>query len=205
MAGTKSENPEFLALKPEFPFEINESKKSAPAPQKPLDPARQLSQSHRHGVPLATASPAPRPPKGSGSATHRSRTEKPSMSGRPSEYSESYGNELIELMAEGLSITAAAAELGFHRDTIYDWAEKYPIFSDALKRARGKRVLKLERDLLGAADGPTVTSRIFALKNADPGEWRDKHEVSHGVTPELSTLLSSLDGLTRGIPAGKTS
>lgn len=100
--------------------------------------------------------------------------------GRPSEYTPALGNEIIELMATGLSLTAAAAELGFHRDTIYDWAGKYPEFSDACKKARGKRTLFLERRLLSADSSPVVTSSIFALKNACPDEWREKHEV--GVT-----------------------
>lgn len=101
--------------------------------------------------------------------------------GRPSEYSPFIGNLLIDLMATGLSLTAAAAEIGFHRWTIYRWAEEHPEFSDALKLARGKRVLFLERGLLAAPDGPTVTSRIFALKNADPEEWRDKVNVEAKV------------------------
>lgn len=98
--------------------------------------------------------------------------------GRPSKYSPAYCNEIIELMGQGLSLTAAAAEIGIHRDTVYDWEKEIPEFSDAIKLARGKRTLKLERDLLSAPDGPTVTSRIFALKNAAPDEWRDKQEVS---------------------------
>jgi DNA-binding XRE family transcriptional regulator len=83
-------------------------------------------------------------------------------------------------MGEGLSLTAAAAELGICRETVYAWEREIPEFSDAVKLARGKRTLKLERDLLRAPDGPTVTSRIFALKNAMPDEWREKQ------TTELS-------------------
>lgn len=100
--------------------------------------------------------------------------------GRPLEFKDSFSEEIINLMASGLSLTAAAASLGFHRDTIYDWAKKNPIFSDALKLARGKRVLHLEKELLDAAEGPRVTARIFALKNADPTEWREK--VDHEMT-----------------------
>lgn len=98
--------------------------------------------------------------------------------GRPSEYKPGYGDEIIALMATGLSLTAAAADLGFHRDTIYEWARQHAEFSDALKLARGKRVLQLEKELLSSEVGPKVTARIFALKNADPEEWRDKHEVT---------------------------
>lgn len=106
---------------------------------------------------------------------------------------------MISLMAEGLSLTAAAAELGFHRDTIYEWAKVHPEFSDAVKLAKGKRILKLERDMLGAKDGPIVTARIFALKNADPEEWREKvvneHTGKDGAPIETrSTVdLSGLD------------
>lgn len=95
--------------------------------------------------------------------------------GRPSAYKPEYGEEIIQLMAAGLSLTAAAAELGFHRDTVYQWAETHEEFSDALKLGRGKRVLSLERDLLDKdMAGPQITARIFALKNAAPDEWREK-------------------------------
>lgn len=105
---------------------------------------------------------------------------------RPSEYTPALCNEVINLMAEGLSLTAAMAELGFHRDTAYDWQEKFPEFSDAVKKGQGKRQLFLERRLYSAADGPVVTSSIFALKNTGTGDWRDKQDVEHsgvvGVT-----------------------
>lgn len=117
--------------------------------------------------------------------------------GRPSKYSETYCEQIVSLMATGLSLTAAAAELDIHRDTVYAWESSIPEFSDAIKLARGKRTLKLERDLLGASDGPTVTSRIFALKNACADEWREKvtteqtgpnggpHEHLHKIVREI--------------------
>lgn len=101
-------------------------------------------------------------------------------SGRPTDYRPTICNELINLMAEGLSLTAAAAELGYHRQRIYEWADTHQELADALKLAKGKRVLKLERDLLALKEGPAVTARIFALKNADPAEWREK--VDHELT-----------------------
>jgi DNA-binding XRE family transcriptional regulator len=99
--------------------------------------------------------------------------------GRPSKYNKAFCEEIISLMGDGLSLTAAAAELGIHRETAYAWEREIPEFSDAIKLARGKRTLKLERDLLRATDGPTVTSRIFALKNACADEWRDKVTQEH--------------------------
>lgn len=100
--------------------------------------------------------------------------------GRPTDYRPAMGEEILAMMAQGFSLQAAAAELGVHRQRVYEWMERHPEFADIVKVAQGKRVLKLERDLLSAADGPTVTSRIFALKNASPEEWREK------VTQEIS-------------------
>lgn len=125
--------------------------------------------------------------------------------GRPSSYNENMGREVINLMAEGLSLTAAMAELGYHRQTAYDWQEKYPEFSDAVKIGQAKRQIFLERRLLSADAGPVVTSSIFALKNTGTGDWRDKQEVDHissdgSMTPqriELVALKPNDDGTDR--------
>lgn len=83
-------------------------------------------------------------------------------------------------MASGLSLAAAAADLGFHRQRVYEWLKVHPEFADAIRLAQSKRQLFLERRLLGAEAGPIVTSTIFALKNASPEDWREKvdHELS---------------------------
>lgn len=125
-----------------------------------------------------------------------------SEGGRPSTYNENMGGEVINLMAEGLSLTAAMAELGFHRDTAYDWQKKYPEFSDAVKIGQAKRQLFLERRLLSADASPVVTSSIFALKNTGTGDWRDKQEIDHkpsdgSMTPrrvEIVALKPNDDG-----------
>ena len=100
--------------------------------------------------------------------------------GRPTEYKTAYCNEVINLMASGLSLTAAMADLGFHRQTAYDWIEAHEDFSYAVKVGQAKRQAFLERRLLkDEMAGPQVTSTIFALKNTGTGDWRDKQEVEH--------------------------
>ena len=100
--------------------------------------------------------------------------------GRPTEYRPEFGEQLVELMATGLSLSASAASLGFHRQRAYEWAEKHPEFADNITHARGRRLLKLEQDLLDSGlPGPAITARIFALKNADAEEWRDKVVSEH--------------------------
>ena len=66
------------------------------------------------------------------------------------------------------------------RSTINEWMGNFEEFSEAVKRHQAARTRFLEKGLLkGDATGPNVTSRIFALKNADPDGWKDKQEVEH--------------------------
>lgn len=99
--------------------------------------------------------------------------------GRPTDYTPELGEKILELMNQGLSLAAAAAELNIHRQRVYEWEEKHPEFADTVNLARSKRQLFLERRLLAADQGPVVTSTIFALKNAGQGDWREKQEYEH--------------------------
>lgn len=107
--------------------------------------------------------------------------------GRPTDFTPTLGEEILTLMASGLSLAASAAELGIHRQRIYEWMDRHPEFADTVKLAQAKRQLFLERRLLTADAGPVVTSTIFALKNAGPEDWRDKREVEHSGGIETTT------------------
>lgn len=104
--------------------------------------------------------------------------------GRPSKYSPAYCEEVIACMGQGYSFTAFAGEIGVDKDTLYEWVKVHPEFSGAVKKARAKRLRFLEEKLLTGDTGPRVTAMIFALKNADADEWRDKvtneHTGPHG-------------------------
>lgn len=107
--------------------------------------------------------------------------------GRPTDYTKTMGEEILTLMASGLSLAAAAAELGIHRQRVYEWVERHPEFADTVKLAQAKRQLFLERRLLSADVGPVVTSTIFALKNTNHEDWRDKREVEHSGNMEVTS------------------
>lgn len=99
--------------------------------------------------------------------------------GRPSKYDPAYCEQVLSYMGQGYSLTAFAGSIRVARDTVYEWEREHPDFSDAVKAARGARVATLEEGLLKSDQlSPQVTARIFALKNACPDEWRDKHEIS---------------------------
>lgn len=97
--------------------------------------------------------------------------------GRPSEYDPDFCTQAVEFMGQGYSKTAFAGHIGVNPDTLYEWAKVHPEFSEAIKEAVGARVKFLEARLIGKdTASPQVTAMIFALKNAMPAEWRDRHE-----------------------------
>jgi len=111
--------------------------------------------------------------------------------GRPTTYDEDLGEQILEIMQSGLSLAAAAAECGVHRQRVYEWEATHPEFGELVSLGRSKRQAFLERRLLAAVEGPVVTSSIFALKNAAGDDWRDKTEVKQTVdlTEEAAAWL----------------
>ena len=101
--------------------------------------------------------------------------------------------EIISIMADGYSVTAAAAKMGAHRDKINEWAKQHPEFADAVKRGKAVRLWKLETDLLRARNGTVVRARIFMLKNADPMEWGNKN-IDPPIEDPLAKLAKQLSG-----------
>lgn len=129
--------------------------------------------------------------------------------GRPTDFKPQYGEEILQLMATGLSLTAAAAELGVHRQRVYEWVDRHPEFADAIALAKGKRQLFLERRLFSSeTTSHGVTSTIFALKNAAPDDWREKQEVEHsGEVSYVARLPGPVSDINewqlQNKPAGK--
>ena len=103
----------------------------------------------------------------------------PQPGGRPTKYRPEFCEQALAHMTAGYSKTATAGKLGVAKSTLDLWCETHSEFSGAIKMGEAARTAKLECDLIDAKDGPTVTSRIFALKNAAPDEWRDKRETEH--------------------------
>ncbi|MFK4515873.1 hypothetical protein ABIF20_003238 [Bradyrhizobium japonicum] len=112
--------------------------------------------------------------------------------GRPSGYRPEYCDMVVEAMtSEGLSLTAFAGLIGVSRDAVYDWIRAHTDFSHAVSRARAGRVLYLERKLLRARKGAETSAAVFALKNAQPDEWRDVRAVDHQHNVKVETLTDA--------------
>jgi len=81
-----------------------------------------------------------------------------------------------------------AATLHSQKDFRAPTHKAHSEFSDAVSRARAARVLWLERKLLRARKGAETTAAIFALKNADPVEWRDVKHAEHRHVVSINML-----------------
>lgn len=115
--------------------------------------------------------------------------------GRPSKYDPSFCDAVIADGEAGLSLTAFAGGIGVCRDTITEWMNVHDDFSLAVKKHKAARTRYLETTLLSADQGPRVTARIFALKNAAPEEWKDKTEIEHSVSMTHEARKAEIDRL----------
>ena len=80
--------------------------------------------------------------------------------GKYQEWIEPDGLLMLEGWArDGLTDEQIAKNIGVNVRTIYDWKDRYPQFSQALKKGRGPVDVEVENALLKRAKGYTVTLR----------------------------------------------
>lgn len=119
--------------------------------------------------------------------------------GRKSKYAAFVERKGLVLVAgwarDGLTDEQIAHNIGISRSTLSEWKNKYPDFSDALKRSKEVADYEVENALFKKAKMGDVTAQIFWLKNRRPEKWRDKADMT--LTPSNGVLESLLD-LKRG-------
>jgi len=101
--------------------------------------------------------------------------------GRPSLYKAPYADDVVEHLALGYTLASWAGSIGVSRDTVYEWANVHPEFSDAIKKGRAKGQALWERRLAKQAiEGTGNTAAIiFAMKNLYQDDWADKIVNEH--------------------------
>ena len=137
--------------------------------------------------------------------------------GKYQEWLEPDGLLLLEGWArDGLTDEQLAEKMGCGVRTLYDWKERFPQISQALKKGKEVVDLQVENALLKRALGyeyieerievsdkdgrkviqttktvpPDTTAQIFWLKNRRPGRWRDKPEIVGEKKPEDGAVES---------------
>lgn len=80
--------------------------------------------------------------------------------GAPSKYDWRYDARLTEHMARGFSFESFGAEVGCHRDTLYEWVKRHPTFSDAKKLGEARR----EHFLIRMGHGIALGTHRYLVK-----------------------------------------
>lgn len=115
---------------------------------------------------------------------------------------------------DGLVDEQIAENIGIRAGTLYDWKNRFPDISEALKK--GKEVVdrQVENALLKRALGytyaeityengvetkrvikevvPDTTAQIFWLKNRKPEIWRDKREISTEDNDQVMEFIKAM-------------
>ena len=140
--------------------------------------------------------------------------------GRPSKYKPEFVAQAEKLTKIGAIDTEVADFFGIVVSTLFEWKEKYPKFSEALKRGKEIADTSVKQALYHRAIGhshpdvhisnyqgeitqtditkhypPDPTSCIFWLKNRDPENWRDKPEGSSAENDIADALKEIADKL----------
>ena len=63
-------------------------------------------------------------------------SKEPKRFGRPSIYDPAFCESIVKHMQDGGTMESFASSLGIHKDTLSEWAQKYPEFSVARKLAK---------------------------------------------------------------------
>lgn len=101
---------------------------------------------------------------------------------------------------DGLTDEQIAHNCGIKVCTLYDWKNRFPEISDAIKKGKDVVDYEVENALLKRAKQGDVTAQIFWLKNRRPEKWRDKVQFTdENSLKKLDQLIESIDK-----KAGKT-
>lgn len=128
---------------------------------------------------------------------------------------------------DGLTDEQIAGNVGITATTLYEWKNRFPEISEALKKGKEIVDIQVENALLKRALGyeymeerveisekdgrkviqttktvpPDTTAQIFWLKNRRPDKWREKQieGASENNQTEDDALTESLKDLARGL------
>ena len=112
--------------------------------------------------------------------------------GQPTKYRPEHCQTIEDELAKGYSVTASAATLNVHLDTVYEWKKVYPEFSEAIKRGQAKSLQFFENALMGKVNGTNrkadTSCLIFALKTRFHKTWGEKQKIEQETTHKIQSI-----------------
>lgn len=113
--------------------------------------------------------------------------------GRPTKYDPAMCEKVVELMSVGASKIEVSAEIGITSETLYDYCEKHPEFSDAVKRGEQLSAAWWERHGRQNLDNKEFNATLWYMNMKNRFKWSDRTESKQTVT--LMTHEESLKEL----------
>ena len=116
--------------------------------------------------------------------------------GRPPKYRESMCGDAVEYMRGGKGITELAALFEVSRETIHEWRDKHPKFSDAIKLGlllEEKWWCDVGQNNLLTPAGVTLNSSVWIFNMKNRFGWRDKKDITGdvGITEVKRIILET--------------
>ena len=126
--------------------------------------------------------------------------------GQPTKYNAKVKKQCIAMVLKAFTDAEMADILGITEQTLNNWKKAHPKFFESLKDAKAEADRSVAKSLYERACGfecptetlvsvgkdgkeieikrtkflpPDPTSMIFWLKNRQPKEWKDKHDLKH--------------------------
>lgn len=100
--------------------------------------------------------------------------------GQPTKYKPEYCDLVIEKMSEGFSQEACAGFIGVATDTLFEWKNVHPEFSDAIREGLAKSRVMWEQmgnsGAMGKIPNFNAVTWIFNMKNRF--KWTDRNDVT---------------------------
>lgn len=107
----------------------------------------------------------------------------------------------MEAMSEGLSLEAAAAQVGVGPRTLFTWQNQHEEFRQAIQEGRQRALLFWERKAIAMAHGAPGNAQLvmLALKNRSRAAsgWHDAQRLEHtgaeGGPVQVQPVVTQID------------
>ena len=105
-------------------------------------------------------------------------------------------DDLYELAAQGLSQEMIAQQLFISADTLGRRLRDNALIADAYKRGKQSDVQQVVNKLKEIALNGNLGAICFYLKNKDPANWKEQHDVNHtgGLSINVAALKAPIEG-----------
>ena len=124
--------------------------------------------------------------------------------GRPTQYDEKLGAQIVDAMRAGFTLERAAEYIGLHPGTVQGWTTKRAEFGRLVKKARREHEMSLLRSVELAGE-KSWQARAWILERthgyAQPSaRLQVTQEHTHGISGNLAQLLAGIRGRKQAEP-----